>query len=288
MTQININEQKKLALDILIYFASYCEKNNLQYFLAYGTLLGAIRHKGFIPWDDDIDVIMPRNDYIKFIEKFKNHPFYKVVDNSVIFNYCKSFAVLNDIRTTKIEKLLRNKYQTNVSVNIDIFPVDTLPDNPIIQKKLLNKIKRQELKIACLTYKLGKGQNLLSSIKKNIGILIFRFLELLKITNLRAVIKKHNSLMQQYNNLTTNTIGCLANTGYNGIKEFLPAKIFKDYIYVDFEGYKFRAPKEYDLFLKSIYADYMTPPPTNKRVSHHNHICYWKDSFPIEHPTNTN
>lgn len=275
MKNINITEQKQIALDILIHFAKYCEEHSLKYFLAYGTLIGAIRHKGYIPWDDDIDVQMPREDYEWFIHNFKGHPFYKVMTNDINPNYGKLFAVLNDTRTIKGERLYRKRCVGTVCINIDIFPVDILPDNKQDQLKLLSDVRSIEDKLACLTYAYGKGRTFLSTIRKNIGICIYRTLETLGIVTTDSLVNQHNALIAQHKHTLTHTAGCIANTGFNGIKEFLPSICFDEQIDVQFEGHTFKAPKEYDITLRTIYGDYMQFPPEEQRVPRHDSEYYW-------------
>lgn len=277
MKSIDIPEQKKLALDILIYFARYCQEHNLKYFLGYGTLIGAIRHKGYIPWDDDIDVLMPRRDYEYLLENFSGHQYYRIMSNKTNKNYGKLFAVINDTRTIKQEDLTRKKTIGTVSINIDIFPIDMLPDDINEQQLLLTRVRSIENKLACLTYAYGSGRTLLSTIRKNIGICIYRTLETLGIVSTRKFMNKHRKLLSEISN--THTAGCVANTGFNGIKEFMPSKCFKDQIDTVFEGHIFKAPKEYDLMLRTIYGDYMQLPPEEQRIPHHDNVCYWKEEY---------
>lgn len=274
MKGISIEEEKQIALDILVAFAEFCEKNGLRYILAYGTLLGAIRHKGYIPWDDDIDIMMPRDDYNKAIALFPSHQYLKMMDISIDSNYGKFFGCLNDTRTIKIENLTRKRCHGTVSVNIDIFPVDSLPDERSAQESLLARIRKLENEMACLTYRFGKGRTPLSTIKKNLGILCYRSLELLGIKTIEKLSQQHRELLNSVKS-DTRTAGTLTNTGFNGIKEFLPKSLFEDTIFVDFEGHKFRAPKYYDMMLSSIYGNYMELPPIEKRISHHENNCFW-------------
>lgn len=274
MKEIGIDEEKQIALGVLVAFAEFCEKNNLKYILAYGTLLGAIRHKGYIPWDDDIDIMMPREDYERALVLFPEHPYLKMMDISVNPCYGKFFGCLNDTRTIKRESLTRKRCNGTVSVNIDIFPVDNLPDDRLEQKALLQKIRKLETAMACLTYRYGKGRTPLSTIKKNLGILCYRTLELCGITTIEKLNKRHHLLLNAVGD-NTYTAGSLTNTGFNGIKEFLPKDVFEETILVDFEGYKLRAPKNYHTMLSHIYGDYMELPPIDKRVSHHENNCYW-------------
>ncbi len=277
MKYIDTPEQKRIALDILVEFAKFCEAHSLKYFLTYGTLIGAVRHKGYIPWDDDIDVWMPRKDYETFIHSFQGHPYYEVMANEINPNYGKLFAVLNDTRTVKTEKLTRKRCEGTVCVNIDIFPVDYLPDNPDEQIELLKKVKSIENKLACLTYAYGKGRTFLSTIRKNLGIFIYRSLDTCRIVTTRKLARQHRRLLGQYSD--TNTAGCFANTGFNGMEEVMPLKYFQDRIEMEFEGHILKVPKEYDYILRHIYGDYMQLPPESERVSIHSNICYWKDKY---------
>ena len=120
----NLSEIKKIELDILRAFRSFCEKNSLRYFLAYGTLLGAVRHGGFIPWDDDIDVAMPRTDYERFLKEFRDER-YEVYDLSKK-GYFYPFAKLCDTTTVLIEEM---SVKNSIGVYIDIFPMDGIADN---------------------------------------------------------------------------------------------------------------------------------------------------------------
>lgn len=277
MKYIDTPEQKRIALDILVEFAKFCEAHSLKYFLTYGTLIGAVRHKGYIPWDDDIDVWMPRKDYETFIHSFQGHPYYEVMANEINPSYGKLFAVLNDTRTVKTEKLTRKRCEGTVCVNIDIFPVDYLPDNPDEQIELLRKVKSIENKLACLTYAYGRGRTFLSTIRKNIGIFIYRTLDSLNIITTRKLARQHRQLLSQYSD--TNTAGCFANTGFNGMEEVMPLKCFQDQIEMEFEDHILKVPKEYDYILRHIYGDYMQLPPESERVSVHSNTCYWKDTY---------
>lgn len=159
-------------------------------------------------------------------------------------------------------------------VNIDIFPVDYLPDNPDEQIELLRKVKSIENKLACLTYAYGRGRTFMSTIRKNIGIFIYRTLDTFNIITTRKLVRQHRRLLGQYSG--TNTAGCFANTGFNGMEEVMPLKCFQDQIEMEFEGHILKVPKEYDYILRHIYGEYMQLPPESERVSVHSNVCYWK------------
>ena len=122
MRQISADELKEIQLNLLNNIDHFCKSNGIQYFLAYGTLIGAIRHDGFIPWDDDIDIAMPRPDYDRFIKKFNAYSKdYQVEDYSITDNYPTPFAKVIDTRT-EMRMTLYN--QRSSGVYIDVFPID--------------------------------------------------------------------------------------------------------------------------------------------------------------------
>ena len=124
---INLEELKKIQFDILKKVAAFCEKNKIKYYLGYGTLLGAVRHKGYIPWDDDIDIIMPRPDYLRFIEIFNKStpsPELKVLSHYIDKNHPYPFIKLIN---TKTKQVSHSSIKYDMGVCIDIFPLDGLP-----------------------------------------------------------------------------------------------------------------------------------------------------------------
>lgn len=272
---IDLNTQKKLSKDILLFFDQVCREKKIKYYLAYGTLLGAVRHNGFIPWDDDIDVMMPRADYERLFAEFPEHPYYKVMNIKVNPDYGRLYGVINDIRTVKQEKLLRRRSNKTMAVNIDIFPLDSLPDNEVEQIDLLKKVRKIENKLACLTYAYGKGQTFFSTIKKNIAIAVMRTLETIGIVSIPKLYAKHSKLLQS-SPQSSNVIGMLASTRVSGMKAFLSKTYFDEIIELDFENHKFLAPKGYDGILSQLYGNYMELPPKEKRITHHSSICNFK------------
>ena len=127
MKSLTLKEIQKIEFEILKEFAQFCAKHNLKYYLAGGTLLGAIRHKGFIPWDDDIDVCMPRKDYMYFINNFDEWNRKLKVKCNYKSNIDAPFAKIVNLDTIIYSKYANNNIDTNIC--IDIFPVDGLPEN---------------------------------------------------------------------------------------------------------------------------------------------------------------
>jgi lipopolysaccharide cholinephosphotransferase len=266
MEEITFEELKRIELDILLHVASFCEKHGLRYFLAYGTLIGALRHKGFIPWDDDVDIQMPRSDYNEFLRLFNAENVggdYKVIaptDKSARH----AIAKVIDTRTIKIETLL--KYKEPLGVDVDIFPLGGLPEDN-------EEFENWYTKIACVYRKLFfKSLSPISSnILKNINIIRRKIF----IPSREKLLQKAAALHAQYPYETSRYVGTIE-CAFNG-KGNRTLKIdFDDFVVVDFEGYTFRAPVGYDRVLRNIYGDYMSPPPKEKQITHHTNKVYWK------------
>lgn len=242
---------KKEEKEILDYFVAFCEKNNLKYYLSYGTLLGAVRHKGFIPWDDDIDVQMPPADYLKFIELFK-----KVKDDKYFFQttetdkyYHATFAKIRKNNSCMVEKEW-SYMKIHKGINIDIFPMYPYPSNPKEKKKFMFLLKLSTLLVS---------KNLKTNNVKN--KIIFGLLRIIprNITNKMSlnIVNKLLTYNGEYDKYMIES----TDKGFN--KEW-----FNESTLLEFEGTKYRAPKEYDKVLTSMYGDYMTPPKEEDRVGH--------------------
>ena len=273
MEEIKDTKQiQQIALEILKYVDKFCRKNNIKYSICGGTLLGAIRHKGFIPWDDDIDIMMPRNEYERFLKlmdnEYKEGNKYKCLHYGKDFpDYYYTFAKVVDLDTHLIESTLINN--KDLGIYIDVFPVDGIPYKKAA--KIARKAHHYNRMIA------------LSNMTKvdNTGITKVKYLikKLLlapyaKLFGRDYWLKKHDQYVKsfplekyEYGNLYSGSIG---------IKEMFPKNFFDEIIEVDFEGNKLLAIKEYVKYLEHTYGDYMTPPPPEKRITHHNFKAYKK------------
>lgn len=263
MRKLEINEIKKIELNLLVEFDKLCKANNLYYVLCGGTLLGAIRHKGFIPWDDDIDVLMPRPDYEKLLhmsnsELSKFLPTYiKMISwKNKTSNY--PFIKMVDSRTKISEKFYKSDKEAHIWM--DIFPIDGNPENKKDLSELYFKSKRMR-KILMLKYaRLGEGKNLFKKCSKYI------LKPVLKIINTYSLCCKIDENAKCYDFNTSKYIGGVV-WGY-GPQESIEKESFLNPISVEFEGYFFNAPSNYDQYLKGLYNNYMELPPIEKRETH--------------------
>ncbi len=258
MTKISkkdLQDLKDTELEILKEVADFCDKNNLTYFLIGGTLLGSIRHKGFIPWDDDIDIGMPRNDYEKFIKLYNKDRSKKYFLQCLEYddNYWLSFAKVRKSNTLMLEETLENT-NLNKEIFIDIFPYDTVPDTGYNSFKLL----------AFFIVNLRDAVHAKALKQKAPRI----YSKLLKIFPVKFLYKMEKKLMLKYNNQETNHLICYqvryaTEKGYVSKNAVLPVKKG------DFEGLKFNIVNDPDIYLRTLFDDdYMKLPPVEKRETH--------------------
>lgn len=248
-------ELKKLETDILREFVTVCEKLNLKYYLLGGTLLGAVRHKGFIPWDDDIDVGMPRADYEIFLKKAKEFlpPNLFVQSMESDPEYINCFAKIRNSDTTFMESSSA-KMNIHHGVFVDVFPLDMYPEG-VIQQRITNfKRKWYARRVGC-EFVVRDGDRLQRKLK--------RFVYRKMFPSLKRILAKREKMYRA----TRESIYWVNYGG--GIKEIVPAEWYGEGTNVEFEGMQVTAPAEYDKWLTQVYGDYMQLPPVEKRVGHH-------------------
>ena len=252
--KLNITKRlQEIELNLLKEFLLICKKENLHYYLLGGTLLGAVRHKGFIPWDDDVDIGMPRKDYEKFISCAQKYlPEYCFLQTfRTDPQYPFPFAKIRDNRTIYKEFLL-SKLQINHGVWIDIFPLDFCSTN----YKWLTFLQRILFKRTSCKF----------VFKKNFIQRMLQVLSCIICPSWKKSIEWHDKLLQAQESDAT----MMANfCGRYGRKEMVPSSWFKEPVYLEFEGLKVAAPTEYHKYLTHIYGNYMQLPPEEKRVSLH-------------------
>ena len=257
--QDGIKALQNKCLEILIYFKKICDENKLTFYLAGGTAIGALRHKGFIPWDDDIDVFMPRPDYERLTRIWSD-----VADTSrYVFirttrekNFHHHAASIVDINTTWIEKRNENN-DVPQGVMMDVIPLDGCPDSKI--KRLL-QLFHALLFAVFNTQRLPENKNKKIYLATKIVLGVFRN-KWLRDTIWISAEKKMTKYGFYSNNNITELIGELY-----GMVEKHPLKDFSTTVDVDFEGYKMPIMKGYDAYLGSVFGNYMKLPPIEKRI----------------------
>lgn len=269
MKEMSLDEIRSIQLNLLKELASFCEENNITYFLAGGTLLGAIRHKGYIPWDDDIDILMPRPDYGRFLKLFNennsNNKIIRVFANEIDGSFPYTFAKLVNCNTYLKEDTLLNY---SLGVNIDIFPIDGLPSS-LREINMWYKIIDFLRKVYFLKIlKPRKGRNIIKEMLLYGGRVVLYLIPTSILARIIILCAKRYSYEE------SEYVGCLV-WGY-GKREIVKKEVFRDAIEVEFEGFTFKAPIGYKEYLTSLYGDYMKLPPKEQRVSHHKYKAYWK------------
>ena len=246
---------KQTELDILTAFVDVCNQLNLKYYLLHGTLLGAVRHKGFIPWDDDIDVGMMRSDYEIFLREgqklLPNHLFIQASTTDP--EYFLWFAKIRNVNTTFIEKSTQ-RLSICHGVFIDLFPLDYYPENRLAQKRIQFCRKWIARRISCELL-LPDSSTMIRKVKS--GVLRAAMPSLTKVMIIRDLLFLH-----------TKSSTLIVNYG-GTLREIIPIEWFGDGYMLEFENEFYRVPKEYKKYLSKVYGDYLTLPPKEKRVGHH-------------------
>lgn len=265
MKEINKDELRRIQLNILNKVTAFCENHNIKYSLYGGTLLGAIRHRGYIPWDDDIDISMPRPDYEKFIENFHliGDSNLKIHDLRLNKNYPYPFIKVSDERTLFIENF---NISYKMGVNIDIFPIDGLPLHAMDSNKLMKSSSFYRNLMDLKRIKICKDRTLY----KNIILCFARVI--LFIFPIRFLLAQINKLAKKHDYNQSSFIGNIV-WGY-GIKERCNKNVYSNFIFHNFEGNEYKIMIGYDEYLKNVFGDYMQLPPKEKQIAHHSFKAY--------------
>lgn len=262
-TQEQLKTLKNLELDMLRAFVEACSKLSLRYYLVGGTLLGAVRHQGFIPWDDDIDVAMPRADYEIFLREGQKYlpQQYFVQCLNTDPAYAMNFAKIRDSRTTFVEYAVR-KYPMNHGVFIDIFPLDYYPEGEKDQKKMdfQQKIFKSRTRSAVEVPKESRH-----SFPVELGLNTFAALACLPYPRFHKALEAREKLHKSVPPSEKWANYC----GAWGKKEIMPAAWYGEGVELTFEGLTVMGPEHWDKWLTQVYGNYMQLPPVEKRVGHH-------------------
>lgn len=264
---ISLPEQQKILLEMLRFLDRICRKNKIKYSLINASLIGAIRHQGFVPWDDDIDVVLTKENY----DKLK-----KILDKETgRYQTLKQgkggerygFLKLIDTHTQALEKN-RPKFNPNYGIYIDITCYYPTSDGKKEQSKQFRKLKL--LFSLYLRRKIFFKEEPLSKI-----ILCLGKNACSKILGYNRINRRYNKLLNKYSDGKKYVISNWPVYGFEN--EIQLAKNTEEYIDVKFEGVTVMVFKEYDEILKTIYGDYMKMPPKNKRVPKHNITAWWRE-----------
>ena len=262
----DIREIQQMELGIMEYIHEACQKIGVKYFLAYGSLIGAVRHKGFIPWDDDMDICMLREDYEKLQDYLIANPDerYEVMSYKNNLNYVYPFMKVQDNHTYLLEEDVR--IDSNMGIYVDIFPVDGYENDANFKNKMTKLIKKRQL--SCYTFKgITNTKSVLNSLIRYISVIIFYF------TNTNKYVAQIEELAKSRKVSDYEEVDYLIYKDMN--KPVWRREWLEQVTTGTFEGKKFTIPKKYHEILTSDYGDYMQLPPVEQRVSHHD-FKLWK------------
>lgn len=271
MKEITDKELLQLQLDILKDVDTFCRRNRIEYFLVGGTGIGAVRHGGYIPWDDDIDIGMTRPNYDKFLESFNGtYGNLRVYAPELNINYYASYANVCDTRTVLYEG--SNSHRGDeIGVKIDVFPYDGVPSDFVSFDKLRNRARNIVAKLYYKRYDLSKSNEkgvrfYVGMLRKKISVSLFSYAKLQR--DLISISKHVKYSEAEY----------LEKIVFP-YKSNRPCKkeIFECYCDMPFENLTVRNLTAYDEYLTSVFGDYMQLPPENQRVMHHGFKAYWKE-----------
>lgn len=260
-----------IELMILSDFIKICDENNLKYYAAWGTALGAIRHKGFIPWDDDIDIVMFKEDHDKFLEIIKNNEKYDFFTMENTCGYYKVFGKLS-LKGTVFHDFWYENADFIMGINIDILIIDFVPKSSLFKKIYLKK-RYVHRKLSWLLEVLNSDMYV-SKNKEKIGRFIKKIFSLIGI-NQKFLLKHHNSL---FNTKNDSVEVCEVND-----RVIFPKYLFESIKKVPFENIEINVPEDYDNYLKIMYGDYMKIPPIEERFNHGGEIEFGKyENFNVD------
>lgn len=265
MNREELLKLQSLSIEMANYFVEFCQKNGLTCYLCGGGCIGAVRHKGMIPWDDDLDFFMPREDYEKAIElwgKYENKERYvleisdkKHVDGNLFFT-------IRDKETTFIKPYQKNMDITH-GIVLDVLPLDGYPSS---------KLKRKWQCICALFYSLFCAQIVPEKHGIVIKVVCKLLLSMVPNINVRYIIWSFaKRQMTKYRIEDCDAITELC-SGPNYMRNRYPKEIFQEELFVEFDNYKMPIPVGYDKYLKIAFGDYMILPPEKDRVAAHEFI----------------
>ena len=279
MRKMTVKEIQDVNLGILKHFDAFCKSHGLRYFLSEGTLLGAIRHHGFIPWDDDADVCMPRPDYNRFVREFVDTPKYKLCTPER-GNSFMVYARLSEMEDTKFTISAPWTFE-DVGVSLDILPLDGCSGDKEqfedfarrlidFRDKIVECRKRMKMPWAYRNDPLGFA--------KDVAHHFAHFWRILKYSPKAKRLLLEERELRQSINFATSEYCTTTLQAVNYAKKLWRREWFDESINAEFCGFEFPIPVGYDGRLKAEYGDYITPPPEKERIDHAGwQKLFWRD-----------
>ena len=255
----DLDELHRRVLVILDEIERICKKHELTYFLSAGTALGAVRHKGFVPWDDDADIGMPRKDFEKFRkiaeEELGKGFYYQTMrkDN----DFTRSFDQVGLVDSAFVLKHDKNM-KIHHGIHVDVFPFDKVSGDSALREEHVKQVRDYRMQLYKMRFKVDYASR---NPWKNFMVNFYYYTG--KLKSYQKLYKKMERTLTKYDGDDTGYVADLL-THYKKIMYFKEEDIYP-VIYVDFEDRKYPIPKNYDEYLKMMYGDYMTPPPEGKR-----------------------
>ncbi|MDE7100691.1 MAG: LicD family protein [Anaeroplasmataceae bacterium] len=266
MKKLSQSEIKERLINILKYIDEVCVSNDIPYYVAYGTLLGAIRHQGFIPWDDDIDIWVPFDKLEQFKEAINQSKEYGYTSIDEDANYRNDFGKVLDLKTTVHESY---PIVSSKSLFVDVFPLYALGNEPKMIEKNLLKLKKKKMKMWYYNAPLKKVSG--NMIKKSLKIAYILPKKVFTATHhMPKYMKKYNEYIKQLHEEYSSSayLGYLDNPHDASFKKNMFERKWLQTIRVAFENIEVNIPAGYDEILKSLYGNYLLLPPEDERINH--------------------
>lgn len=271
--ELTVQEMQAISLEILHTVATICEQQNLRYFLIYGTLIGAVRHHGYIPWDDDVDIMMPRPDYDILLNYLKVH--IRDYPNLEVFNReeCMEYPyMITRISDNRYVIKMENEKPFGMGIFIDIYPYDGLGNTK--KEAIRYGLRGDRLSSLCFQatrehFSMGTTTSLFRKIIKYPVYVVSRIIGKEYFQNRLEKLAK----VKEYD--SSEYVGCVVWLS-GGKKDIFLRRWFDKTIKMPFDKYEFCVPKFYDEILRHGYGDYMKLPPQKEREGHHYYKVYKK------------